>query len=128
MNSPVDVTIQFAIPFDHNIFVEQEILGLRIDIEISGVPAKLEFPGEQAGQSALATPASIARSVEKHLPDERWVVKRDIEYIELTSALISAPAQTRLDFDFNADQVSGIRYLSKMSLTGGNRFAGGHGA
>lgn len=111
MKSPVDVAIQFAIPFDHNIFVEDEVLGLRIDIEVSGVPAKLEFPREQGGQWALAAPASIVRSVEKHLPDEIWGIKRDIGYIELTSALISVPAQTRLDFDLSADQVSGYQML-----------------
>jgi hypothetical protein len=109
MNSPVDVAIQFAIPFDHNIFVEREVLGLRIDIEVAGVPAKLEFPSEQSGQRALAAPTSTVRSVDKHLPDEIWGIKRDIEYIELTSALISVPAQTRLDFDLNADQVSGYQ-------------------
>lgn len=111
MNSPVDVAIQFAVPFDHNIFVEHECLGLRIDIEVGGVPAKLEFPSEQAGQAVLAAPASIVRSVEKNLPDEIWGIKRDIEYIEITSALISVPAQAHLDFDLSADQVSGYQML-----------------
>ena len=111
MFSRVDVAIQFAIPFDHNIFVEREVLGLKMDIEIAGVSATLEFPSEQSGQCALAAPASTVRSIDKHLPDEAWGFNSDIEYIEVTSALISLPAQIHLDFNLNEDQVSGYQEL-----------------
>jgi hypothetical protein len=111
MNSPVDVAIQFAIPFDHNLFVERDVLGLKMDIEVAGVTAQLEFPSVQSGQRTLAAPASTARSVDQHLPDEGWGINNDFDYIELTSALISVPARTPLDFDLKADQVSGYQGL-----------------
>lgn len=122
MNSPVDVTIQFAIPFDHNVFVDEDVLGLAIDVEVAGVTATLEFPREAARERALLSPISAVRDVAPHLPDELWGIKDDFPYIEVTSALVSVPGRTHLDFDIEKDQVSGYHDLVQQVSEWWNSF------
>jgi hypothetical protein len=107
MNVPVELDMLFAVPFDHDVFIDADVLGLTLAPEIAGRAATVEFPRDNPGNRALLPPNSTAAEMACYLPDEVWGIQADHSHISITAALMRVPCSAVVDFDLDKHQAGG---------------------
>jgi hypothetical protein len=102
-----NVDLFFGVPFDHSVYVEEEVLGTVRDLQIGSNVARIEFPGRALDLSnslALQPPPSVATNsalspVEWGLQQQGWTI--------VDAVLVVVPVQTELTFELRGHQVGG---------------------
>lgn len=101
--------IHFAVPFDHALFVEAEVLGAVRTIRIPPYTSRLEFPRDiESGKRALWPPVSAPFKVAKHLPEGHWGIRSETSpKLAVEAALVVVLVNAEIDFDLAVNQVGG---------------------
>ena len=107
MNVPVDLDMQFAVSFDHDVFIDADVLGLTLATELAGRAATVEFPRENPGDRVLLPPRCTAAEMACYLPGEVWGIQASRSHIAITAALIRVPCSAVVDFDLEKRQAGG---------------------
>jgi hypothetical protein len=98
------------IPFDHPLFVEDEILGSEEAITLGSCQGRLEFPKEaepSKGSRALLPPTSAGESIGAHFEDGWGIQPESGQPTEINAILVAVPARAELCFDLPGNQVGG---------------------
>lgn len=109
MGSEIKLDLTFAVPLDHTLFVEPEILGNIWEINLDSENAILEFPNQSEGDSrSLTPPATAPKDITKHLPNEHWGYKeKNQKAAHVEAFLIVIPIISTLDFNLSEEQIGG---------------------
>jgi hypothetical protein len=107
MNVPVELDIQFATPFDHDVFIDTDVLGLTLAAEIAGRAVTVEFPRGNPDNRVLLAPRSTAAEMAFYLPDEVWGIQAHPSHIAITAALVRVSCTAVVDFDLDKGQAGG---------------------
>lgn len=108
MSKKTEIELTFAIPFDHTLYVDPSLIGYQAEIEIDGMPARFELPGEkEEGSLALTPPQSAVDGVTKHLP-ERWGRYEDkFKHVEINACLLVLPILAEISYELSRGQIGG---------------------
>lgn len=104
-----DAEIHFALPFDHTLFVEPEVLGAVRSIDLLSPGTRIEFPRDaKVGSRGLEPPVSAPDGVSRYLPNGHWGIKAEgHREISIEVALVVVPVTTTFDFELGKYQVGG---------------------
>jgi len=104
-----ELTVLFAIAFDHPVFVEQEALGAQRRIIVGSEGARLEFPRprDSSDSYALAPPASAGIGFHNYLENGWGIADDRTSVIEIYAVLIAIPITATLSFPLSSNQIGG---------------------
>src|ERR687888_114582 len=93
------ITLLFAVPFDHPLFVELDLLGYAGDIVVDRNAGPIEFPlsRDPEGNLALRRPMSATPTMEAHLQDGWGLQPERMAYAEVNALLLAFPVSAQLD-------------------------------
>jgi hypothetical protein len=105
------ITLLFAVPFDHPLFVELDLLGYTGDIVVERNAGRIEFPQsrDSEGNLALRRPMSASLTMEAHLQDGWGLQPERMACAEVHAVLLAFPVSAQLD-----------RLLREVQLGGGS--------
>lgn len=122
MSTPrsVDLEIQFAVPFDHALFVDVDTLGSVESFSFADRPARLELPGPvQPDSRALSEPASASTAVTKHLEGGYWGIHDESQgFAAVDAALVVVSQGATLHFELPTGQIGGEAVLALTNEVG----------
>lgn len=101
--------IQMMVSFDHDVYVEDDILGLEIPVSLESVQAELRFPGpRQVATRALTPPRGAGDGVEKYLRNEVWGIADEANpRLYITGAMLVVHARGPLPDSITEEQFQG---------------------
>src|SRR5687768_9102831 len=93
------ITLLFAVPFDHPLFMELDLLGYAQDIIMDGNAGRIEFPQSRdpEGNLALRRPISASATMEALLQDGWGLQPERMAYAEVNAVLLAFPISAQLD-------------------------------
>jgi hypothetical protein len=110
MCAETKIDLLFAVPFDHSVFVEADVLGTVRHVQIASCEARLEFPKDITDTrttAGLLAPASAPRGFSPHLP-EGWGLRSKAEpQIEVAAILVVVPFRASPAFPLTENQIGG---------------------
>jgi hypothetical protein len=103
------ITLLFAVPFDHPLFMELDLLGYAQDIVMDGNAGRIEFPQSRdpAGNLALRQPMSASATMKAHLQDGWGLQPERMAYAEVNAVLLAFPVSAQLDRSLREVQLGG---------------------
>ncbi len=103
------ITLLFAVPFDHPLFVELDLLGYAGDIVVDRNAGRIEFPQSRdpEGNLALRRPMSASPTMEAHLQDGWGLQPERMAYAEVNAVLLAFPVSAQLDRPLREIQLGG---------------------
>ena len=107
----VVVTLLFAVPTDHSLFVDLDVANYSREITIGDNTGRIEFPGESAPAKtrkiSLSAPLSAPPAFAEFLEHKFWGLKQErMSYAEVEAVLLAFPAATELQRPIGDIQVA----------------------
>ncbi|HKR10927.1 MAG TPA: hypothetical protein VJT15_02625 [Pyrinomonadaceae bacterium] len=108
MSSFAQMDVHFAIPFDHTLFIEEELLGAVRSIGLQGGRLELPCDGGLGRRKALRPPVSAPDTLTRCLPNGSWGRRAEADpKISVQAALVVLSTICKLDFDLAGNQIGG---------------------
>lgn len=107
-----EVTLLFAMPFDHVLFVEHDVLAYTRDVTLGDIVGRVEFPGPpnpaKTRKISLTRPSSAPPAFDQFLEDKIWGLQTEgRKYADVAAVLLAFPATIDLQVPLSTIQIRG---------------------